>query len=90
MPDTIVVFYLAAINLLALILMGVDKSRSRRGKWRISEKVLFLVALLGGCLGAIAGMFLFRHKTKHLRFVLGLPSILLLQLIVLLCLARIF
>jgi uncharacterized membrane protein YsdA (DUF1294 family) len=73
--------YLLAVSLLAFALMGVDKARARRGAWRIPEKVLFLSALAGGSVGAIAGMFAFRHKTKHLRFVLGLPAILLAQLI---------
>jgi uncharacterized membrane protein YsdA (DUF1294 family) len=73
--------YLLAVNLLAFALMGADKSKARRGAWRIPEKVLFLSALVGGSVGAIAGMFAFRHKTKHLRFVLGLPAILLAQLI---------
>jgi uncharacterized membrane protein YsdA (DUF1294 family) len=73
--------YLLAVNLLAFVLMGADKSKARRGAWRIPEKVLFLSALAGGSVGAIAGMFAFRHKTKHLRFVLGLPAILLAQLI---------
>ena len=82
--------WLAFINLLALFLMGLDKSYARRDKWRIPEKTLFLAAALGGSLGAIAGMYLFRHKTKHLRFVLGLPAILLIQLIVALCLTRMF
>ena len=73
--------YLAAINLLGLILMGIDKAKARRNAWRIPEKVLFLAAILGGSVGTIAGMALFRHKTKHLSFVIGLPVILLLQLI---------
>ena len=72
--------YLLAVNLIAFVLMGVDKRRARRHTWRISEKTLFAAAILGGSLGGIAGMFAFRHKTKHLRFVLGLPAILLLQL----------
>jgi uncharacterized membrane protein YsdA (DUF1294 family) len=74
-------YYLLAVNALAFALMGVDKAKARRGAWRIPEKVLFLSALAGGSVGAIAGMFAFRHKTKHLRFVLGLPAILLAQLI---------
>lgn len=73
-------FFLAAVNLLAFILMGADKRRARRSLRRIPERALFLAALIGGSVGAIAGMYAFRHKTKHLHFVLGLPSILLLQL----------
>lgn len=79
---------LAAVNLLAFVLMGVDKSKARRGAWRIPERVLFLAAIAGGSVGAIAGMFAFRHKTKHLRFMLGLPLILLLQLTAALLLTR--
>ena len=74
-------YYLIAVNVLAFSLMGIDKSKARRGAWRIPEKVLFLSAVVGGSVGALLGMFAFRHKTKHLRFVLGLPAILLLQLI---------
>ena len=74
------IFYLALINLTAFLLMGADKSRARRGLWRIPEKVLFLSAVLGGSAGAIGGMFFFRHKTRHLRFRIGLPAILLLQI----------
>lgn len=81
-------YYLIAVNVLAFALMGLDKSKARRGAWRIPEKVLFLAALLGGSLGALLGMFAFRHKTKHLRFVLGLPVILLLQLTAALLLTR--
>ena len=71
--------YLAAANLAAFILMGADKSRARRGRWRISEKALFLPALLGGALGATAGMFLFHHKTRHWTFRWGFPAILVLE-----------
>ena len=74
------IFYLALINLAAFLLMGADKSRARRGLWRIPEKVLFLSAVLGGSAGAMGGMFFFRHKTRHLRFRIGLPAILLLQI----------
>ncbi len=72
--------YLIAVNVLGFALMGIDKAKARRGAWRIPEKALFLTALLGGSVGAYLGMFAFRHKTKHLSFVLGLPLILLLQL----------
>lgn len=81
-------YYLIAVNVLAFSLMGADKSKARRGAWRIPEKVLFLAAIIGGSVGALLGMFTFRHKTKHLRFVLGLPVILLLQLTAALLLTR--
>lgn len=73
--------YAALASLLALVSMGVDKSRSRkRGARRIPERTLFLLAILGGSPGAVAGMLLFRHKTRHWYFRFGLPLILLLQL----------
>ena len=77
--STPVILYLLLINLIAFALMGVDKSRARRHKWRIPEKTLFLSVLLGGSVGAIAGMQFFRHKTKHWYFVIGMPAILVLQ-----------
>lgn len=73
-------FYLLIINLTGFILMGMDKSRARRHLWRIPEKTLFLTAVLGGSAGALAGMYLFHHKTKHWYFVLGMPVILVIQL----------
>ena len=73
--------YLLLINLVALVVYGVDKRRAKKGQWRISEKTLFLVALIGGSVGAIAGMYLFRHKTKHWYFRIGLPVILAAQLV---------
>lgn len=81
-------YYLIAVNVLSFVLMALDKSKARRGAWRIPEKVLFLSAVIGGSVGAPLGMFAFRHKTKHLRFVLGLPVILLLQLTAALLLTR--
>lgn len=81
-------YYLIAVNVLAFALMGADKSKARRGAWRIPEKVLFLSAIIGGSAGALLGMFAFRHKTEHLRFVLGLPVVLLLQLTAALLLTR--
>ena len=71
--------YLLSVNLLALFLFGLDKRRAQRGAWRIPERTLFLSAALGGSLGAIAGMRLFRHKTKHWYFVWGMPLLLLAQ-----------
>lgn len=80
--------YLIFINLLAFLLMGIDKQKARRHRWRISERTLFLTALLGGSPGAILGMQLFRHKTKHASFVFGMPCILAAQLILLYYLAQ--
>lgn len=71
--------WLIAVNLAAAAAFGVDKSRARRGKWRVRERTLFLLAILGGSPGAILGMYLFRHKTRHWYFRFGLPGILLLQ-----------
>jgi len=68
------------INTVAFMLMGFDKRRARQGAWRIPEKTLFGSALLGGSIGAIAGMQVFRHKTKHLSFQIGMPAILILQI----------
>lgn len=82
--------YFAVINLLALALMGFDKHQARADGRRVAERTLFLTAFIGGSVGAIAGMYLFRHKTKHLRFVIGLPVILLIQLITTLLLTRTF
>lgn len=72
--------YLGFINLAALMLMAADKRRARQHQWRIPERVLFGAALLGGSAGAWIGMYLFRHKTKHWYFVLGMPLILAAQL----------
>ena len=72
--------WLAGVNLTAFVLMGVDKRRARRGRWRIPEKTLFLFPLLGGALGGTLGMRCFRHKTKHWYFRFGFPALALLQL----------
>lgn len=77
----IVLFYLVTINLIAFAMMAEDKRRAKRHAWRIPEKVLFLAALLGGSVGAWAGMYLHHHKTKHWYFVVGIPLILAVQLI---------
>ncbi len=79
-PLTILTIYLIFMNLLAFLLMGLDKSKARRNQWRIPEKTLFLSAILGGSIGAILGMQVFRHKTKHASFRIGMPCILIVQL----------
>ena len=79
-PLTILTIYLIFMNLLAFLLMGLDKAKARRNRWRIPEKTLFLSSILGGSIGAILGMQVFRHKTKHASFRIGMPCILVLQL----------
>lgn len=76
-----VIIYLAAINVITFIMFGADKARAAKGRWRISESALILAALLGGSLGALAGMRIFHHKTKHRKFTIGIPVILALQII---------
>ncbi|MCI8304418.1 MAG: DUF1294 domain-containing protein [Lawsonibacter sp.] len=72
--------YLLAVNLAAFALMGMDKSRARKGNWRIAEKTLFFPAVIGGALGGTLGMKVFRHKTKHWYFRCGFPLLMVLQL----------
>lgn len=73
------VIYLAVMNVIGVAVMWSDKRRARLHRWRIPEKVLFGVSLLGGSAGTWAGMYLFRHKTKHWYFVVGMPLILVCQ-----------
>lgn len=72
--------YLLIVNALGLILMLVDKKKAQRSAWRIPEATLMLVAALGGSIGSLWGMYWFRHKTKHPKFYLGIPAILILQI----------
>ncbi|HIS04003.1 MAG TPA: DUF1294 domain-containing protein [Candidatus Pullichristensenella avicola] len=64
---------MAVMSLIAFCAMGLDKFKARRGAWRIPEKSLFALAFLLGAPGAYAGMMVFRHKTLHRRFAVGLP-----------------
>ena len=77
---TVLLVWLAAINLVTFAVYGIDKAKAKRGAWRMPEKTLFLLPLLGGSLGALLGMRVFHHKTKHWYFVWGIPLILLAQL----------
>ena len=70
-----IVCYLCIINTIGFFLMGIDKWKARNKQWRVAEKTFFAVSLLGGSLGTWIGMYVFRHKTKHQRFVILMPLI---------------
>ena len=72
----LLLYYLLIINAAGFLLMLVDKWKAKKNHWRIRESTLLIVAALGGSIGSLAGMYLFRHKTQHLKFTLGIPLIL--------------
>lgn len=72
--------YLLAINVMSFAMFGLDKHKARKHSFRISEKGLFVSALLGGSIGALLGMKVFRHKTQHKKFIIGIPMILVCQI----------
>jgi uncharacterized membrane protein YsdA (DUF1294 family) len=78
----IIIIYAVIINIIGFFSMLIDKRRAIKNKWRIPEKTLFLIAIIGGSVGSIAGMRLFRHKTKHWYFAYGMPAILLVQIVI--------
>lgn len=75
------IIYLIVINLIGLFIMYLDKKKAMYGRWRIPEKSLILIAILGGSIGCMIGMKLFRHKTQKIKFVLGYPTIFIAELI---------
>ena len=76
----VLIYYLLGINLLTFFIYGIDKWKAKRNKWRVPEATLLMLAALGGSVGALLGMFVFHHKTKHKKFLIGVPLILLAQL----------
>ena len=76
----IIAGYLLMMNLVGFAVMGIDKKRAVKRLWRIPESTLFIIALIGGSLGSIIGMYFFHHKTRHWYFVYGMPLILLVQI----------
>jgi len=86
--NNIALAWLAIINGVAFVMYGVDKYKSMHHKWRIPENTLLLLALAGGSMGAMLGMQVFRHKTKHLKFKYGVPLIFLAQIVVFLYVLR--
>lgn len=76
-----IIIYLIVINLIGFAIMYIDKQKAKKNHWRIPEKTIFLVTLLGGGIGTISGMYTFRHKTQKMNFVIGLPVITILEII---------
>lgn len=76
----IIIGVILAINIIAFFMYGLDKSKAKRGAWRIPEATLLGIAFFGGALGAFLGMKVFRHKTKHVQFFIGVPVMLVLQI----------
>lgn len=77
---SIVFYFLLGINLLTFLAFGIDKWKAKRGLWRVPEATLMMMAALGGSVGALLGMRVFRHKTQHKKFTIGVPLILLVQI----------
>jgi uncharacterized membrane protein YsdA (DUF1294 family) len=84
----LILIYLLIVNALGFLLMLVDKRKAQKNLWRIPEATLFLIAAIGGSIGSLAGMYKFRHKTKHWQFVIGMPAILIAQIVLVFLLLR--
>ena len=80
MDNNNIFLYLLVINLIGFLSMGIDKFKAKNKLWRTKEKTLFVIAAIGGSIGSIIGMYVFRHKTKHNTFVYGMPIILGIQI----------
>ena len=76
-----IICYLLAVNITSFLLYGIDKYKAKKGRWRISEATLLLMAVIGGSIGAWAGMRLWHHKTMHKKFKYGIPIIIILQVV---------
>lgn len=76
-----IIIYLISINIIGFLMMLIDKRKAIKGNWRIPEKTLFIITAIGGGIGTTAGMFVFRHKTKKLNFLIGFPLITMLEII---------
>ena len=75
-----IIYILICINVLTFLVYGIDKWKAKQGRWRISEGTLLILAIIGGSIGALLGMKVWHHKTKHKKFKYGLPLILLAQI----------
>lgn len=84
----IITVYLVSMNAIGFAIMGIDKYKARKNLWRIPEATLFIIAIIGGSIGSIIGMYTFRHKTRHLTFVIGMPAILIIQILLIVLLIK--
>lgn len=82
-----IAIYLIFINLIGFLSMLIDKKKAEKGSWRIKESTLLIIALLGGSIGSIAGMYTFRHKTQKPRFYVGIPVIIILQILIIIAIS---
>ena len=76
-----IIIYLVIINIIGFLAMFIDKQKARRGSWRIPEKTLIILTAIGGGIGTLIGMYAFRHKTKKLKFTIGIPAILIAEIL---------
>ena len=81
MNFSVIIIYLLVINIVAFLAFGIDKYKAQKGMWRISESTLLTMAALGGSIGALLGMRVWRHKTLHNKFRIGIPVIIVLQIV---------
>lgn len=77
-----IIIYLIIINIIGFLAMFIDKQKAKKGRWRIPENTLFTITLLGGGIGTISGMYVFRHKTKKIKFTIGMPAIFVLEILI--------
>lgn len=86
----IILFYVMVINMVTFLLFGLDKRRARKKQYRIPEKILLVAAAGGGSVGAFTGMYMFRHKTKHVKFYMGIPLLIMIHILAVLYFWRYF
>lgn len=82
-----ILIYLLVINIIAFLAMFIDKKKAEKNKWRIKESTLLILALIGGSIGAIVGMYTFHHKTHKPRFYIGIPVMIVLQILIIIAIA---
>lgn len=80
--DYLVLAYVVLNSIILFVMMGMDKSKAKKREWRIAERTLFTVAVFGGAVGGVIGMYLFRHKTNHTNFSIGFPILAVIQLFI--------